>query len=141
MTNPSIADRIRDEALEEVASAHGAARDSRDERQDHLTDRLLRMYEKMQDATLAYMQVEGDTVREIKDGLARLEKQVDGFVKAFPEGDAEGHRRSHEDQIEKARDSKAFRKAIKLALAISSVLGIAIWIGVLVWKGFLLGPK
>src|SRR3990172_4934167 len=74
-------------AKEIASQVHGAARDDRDSRQDGLTARLLGMYERIQDAMLQHMTDERDTVREIKEGLARVEKQVAEFVKAFPDGD------------------------------------------------------
>src|ERR1035437_5081120 len=110
-----IFDKYREEAKEVATAAHGAARDDRDARQDGLTDRLLRMYDKIQDALLLNMSTQEDTVRDIKESLARVEKQVAGFVNAFPDGDVPGHLQDHKTRIEDARDKKIFWGKMKFA--------------------------
>jgi sugar-specific transcriptional regulator TrmB len=136
-----IVDKYREEAKEVATAAHGAARDDRDARQDGLTDRLLRMYDKIQDALLLNMTTQEDTVRDIKESIARVEKKVAEFVSAFPDGDVAGHLKDHETRIEEAKDKKVFWEKIKFTLAALALTAAASWIGVVAWKAFLIGPK
>ena len=136
-----IIDKYREEAKEVAAATHGAARDDRDARQDGLTDRLLRMYDKIQDALLLNMTTQEDTVRDIKESLARVEKQVSGFIKAFPEGDVAGHLLDHKTRIEDAKDKKIFWGKMRFAFWALVMSGATIWVLVVLWKAFLMGPK
>jgi len=135
-------DKYREEAKEVAAATHGAARDDRDARQDRLSDRLLGMYEKAQDAMFTRMAMEGDTVREIKEGLARVEKQVDEFVKAFPEGDPVKHRLGHEADLDFAKTKKYILTGVVVTVVAMLTVAAIVWvISVAVWPAFLHGPK
>ena len=99
MSEDSVIDKYREEAKEVAAAAHGAARDDKDARHDELFSRLLTLYEKLNEVIRQHMADEGQKVLELKEGLARVELKVDGFVAAFPAGDAVLHRLAHEAQI------------------------------------------
>lgn len=134
------AGKFRADAKEAAAEVHGAARDDKDMRTDRITARLLDMCIDLQTMVFDHMTNTGATVREIKDGLARVEKRVEEFVSAFPDGDAAQHRLAHEAQIEAAREKKEFWGKIKFTLIALVLTVVTGWIGVVVWKAFLLGP-
>lgn len=133
-------DRFREEAKEVAAEAHGAARHDKDMR-TRITAKLLDMVDHLQRDVVEHMKKEGETVRELKEGLARVEKKVDDFVDAFPDGDAVQHRLAHEGQIQTAREKREFWGKIKFTLVALALTAATGWIGVVVWKAFLLGPK
>jgi septation ring formation regulator EzrA len=135
-----IPDRFREEAKEVAAEAHGAARDDKDMRSDRITAKLLDMVDYLQRDVLDHMKQEGETVRELKEGLARVEAKVAEFVSAFPAGDAVQHRLAHEAQIEDAREKKEFWAKIKFTLVALVLTAVTGWIGFVVWRAFLLGP-
>ena len=64
------------------------------------------------------------------DRLSELEDRVDNLEKAFPNGDADGHRRYHELMIDDIESRKRLRQAIQektiSALIWSAVAGAAI---------------
>lgn len=124
-----------------AAEIHTVELDAKDMRTDRITAKLLDMVDRLQRDVLDYMKQEAETVRELKEGLARVEKRVEDFVSAFPAGDAIQHRLAHEAQIEAAREKKEFWGKIKFTLVALVLTAVTGWIGVVVWKAFLLGPK
>lgn len=114
--------------------------ESLDRREDGLTAKLLDMYDRLQQNVITHMQEEGETVREIKEGLARVEAKVEEIMTAFPEGGAK-HRLDHESLIDARKSSKQFWEKMKLVIATLVVGGLGTWITVIVWRAFLLGPK
>ncbi len=132
-------ERERDE---EVASnIHRAMRDVRDKAGDDLTAQLVGMVDRLQGRLLDHMLETRETVKDVKDGLTRVETKVTEFIAAFPNGDATLHRVAHENQICIAKERRLFWGRIKftfVALALTAVTG---WIAIVVWKAFLLGPK
>lgn len=134
-------DRLREDAMEVAAETHGAARDAKDTRTDLITAKLLDMVDRLQRDVVEHMKTEGEAVREVKEGLARVEAKVESFVQAFPSGDAIQHRLAHEAQIEATREKKEFWGKIKFTLVALVLTATTGWIGIVIWKAFLIGPK
>jgi flagellar biosynthesis/type III secretory pathway protein FliH len=63
------------------------------------------------------------------------------LAEAFPGGDAAGHRKGHEDEIQNANE----RKKTRLVLTIEILKGLAtafvLWAGYALWGAFLKGPS
>jgi hypothetical protein len=136
-----VPDKYREEAKEVALAAHGAARDDKDHRSDVLTARLLDMVVGLQRDVMDNIHKEGKAVQELKEGLARVERRVEEFVSAFPEGDAIRHRLEHEAREKKAKKKELFWDKIKFTLVAILLSGAVVWVGVVVWRAFLIGPK
>ena len=135
-----VPDKFREEAMEVAAAHHGAARDEKDQRSDRVTARLLDMCIDLQTKVFDHMTDTGGIVRELKEGLTRVEKKVEEFVTAFPDGDSIRHRMAHEAQIKAATNSDAFWGKLKFtfwALILTFSTG---WLGIVIWKAVLVGP-
>lgn len=63
------------------------------------------------------------------------------FKAAFPEADAEGHRRAHESWIAKEKQDKEFWLKLKQNTINWIVIAVLSWVGVILWAAFLQGPK
>lgn len=59
---------------------------------------------------------------------------------AFPAGDATGHRRTHEADIQRIEDSAAFWKTMRFEISRYGLLGFLGWAGYKLWASFLQGP-
>ena len=71
-----------------------------------------------------------------------IEKAVSkSMAAAFPEGDPDGHRISHELAIATARSRADLYEALKKEVAKYGILGLLGWAGVAIWHAFLQGPK
>lgn len=135
------------EARELRAINHGEARDDSDARKDRTTAALIDMLSVLQQETItnlksggaAVQELKGE-VRDLKDGLARVETSVGQFVKAFPGGDADEHRKYHDTRIQKAQDRHRLWQGMQLAIAIAAVVAVASWVIHVIWPAFLLGP-
>ena len=145
---PLNTDKYMEEAKELRAISHGAARDDSDARKDRTTASLIDMLRDLQHEVLINMKSGGAAVqdlkgevRDLKDGLLRVEASVKQFVKAFPGGDADEHRKDHEDKIQKARDRHRFWQGMQLALAIGATGAVAGWLIHVIWPAFLMGPS
>ena len=82
-------------------------------------------------------QIHDNTVvidKKITDGLASIRTE------AFPEGDADGHRRHHEAVIKSAEDRAAFWQTLRIELAKWGLVGFVAWAVVAIWQAFLQGP-
>ena len=62
------------------------------------------------------------------------------FKAAFPEGDAESHRKAHESWIAKDKAEKEFWLKIKTDAIKTVVVGVMVWAGMALWAAFLKGP-
>lgn len=62
------------------------------------------------------------------------------FKAAFPEGDAESHRRAHETWIAKAKAEQEFWTKLKGDAVRWAVIAALGWAGVALWAAFLKGP-
>ena len=138
----SITTERERERDEEVASnIHGAMRYVRDKSADAITAQLLNMVQMLQNRLLDHMLEEKETVKELKDGLGRVESKVVAFISAFPNGDAVLHRVAHETQICASKERHQFWSKIKFTLVALLLSGAAVWVGIVLWKAFLIGPK
>lgn len=63
------------------------------------------------------------------------------MLAAFPEGDADGHRRHHEAVIKAAEEKAEFWQAMRKKLGEWGVVGFAGWALYALWIAFLAGPK
>jgi len=135
-----LPDYFREEAEEVAAAGRGAARDDKDQRSDVLTARLLDMVVGLQRYVMENMRKEGDAVQELKKSLERVEKRVEEFMSAFPNGDANGHLRDHEERIKSAKKHEEFIEKMKFTISALLVTAGAVWAGIVLWKAFILGP-
>jgi hypothetical protein len=123
-----------------AAEEHAGQRDAKDQRSDVLTARLLDMVVGLQKDVMDNMRKEGAAVQELKEGLARVEKRVEDFVSAFPEGDAVQHRKVHEGQIEAAKKKELFWEKMKFTFWALVLSSMTLWLAVAAWRAFLMGP-
>lgn len=86
--------------------------------------------EKLSESTLSVIEKQNALIKELKDA----------FVKAFPEGDAESHRKAHEEWIEKDRADKEFWIKLKQNTINWVVIAILSWVGLVLWGAFVQGP-
>ena len=86
--------------------------------------------EKLSESTLTVIEKQNLLIREIKDA----------FTKAFPEGDAESHRKAHEAWIEKDKADREFWLKLKQNTINWIVIAILSWVGLVVWGAFVHGP-
>lgn len=86
--------------------------------------------EKLSESTLSVIEKQNALIKELKDA----------FVKAFPEGDAESHRKAHEEWIEKDRADKEFWVKLKQNTINWVVIAILSWVGLVLWGAFIQGP-
>ena len=86
--------------------------------------------EKLSESTLTVIEKQNLLIREIKEA----------FTKAFPEGDAESHRRAHEAWLDKDRADKEFWIKLKQNTINWVVIAILSWVGLVFWSAFIQGP-
>ena len=84
-------------------------------------------------------------VQQIHDNTVAIDKKLtDGLAsirtEAFPEGDADGHRRHHEAVIKAAEDRAMFWRGLRVELAKYGLIGFAGWAVYALWNAFLQGP-
>ena len=78
---------------------------------------------------------------ELNDGLAAQKTDLqDVLVRAFPEGDAAGHRRHHEAVIKAAEKRAKFWTDMAASVAKWGLVGLVGWMVNLAWQGLLQGP-
>jgi hypothetical protein len=92
---------------------------------------VLDRFAAMQTSTMALLQANTSTTNEIH----KL------FKEAFPQGDAQAHRKAHEHWIEKDKTDREFWLKLKQNTVNAIVLAAAGWIGLAVWAAFLKGPN
>lgn len=93
-----------------------------------LTDRVHEMSAKLDTHVQS---LPGERERIIKDVL----------TETVPNGDAAGHRKWHESEIERVKARTAFWLKMRDELAKWGLIGFAGWVVFQLWQGFLLGPK
>lgn len=86
--------------------------------------------EKLSESTLTVIEKQNVLIRDIKEA----------FTKAFPEGDAESHRKAHEAWIEKDKADQEFWLKLKQNTINWIVIAILSWVGLVVWGAFVQGP-
>lgn len=94
-------------------------------------DEMLRRQEALTQSTLAVVNKQNATLEEIH----KL------FKAAFPDGDAEMHRRAHEAWIRKTEKEEEFWLDVKKKAVAAALIGVGAWIMVALWVAFLQGPK
>jgi hypothetical protein len=78
---------------------------------------------------------------ELNEGLASQKQDLqDVLIKAFPEGDADGHRRHHEAVIKAAEDKAKFWEKMRYEITRAGLLGFLLWALSAVWQAALQGP-
>ena len=87
--------------------------------------------EKLSESTLSVIEKQNGLIKDLKEA----------FVKAFPEGDAESHRRAHEDWIEKDKAEREMWTKLKQNTINWVVIAVLSWIGLVLWGAFVQGPK
>lgn len=63
------------------------------------------------------------------------------FERSFPEGDPDGHRKVHENWIERAEAQAKFWETMKTELGKWGLIGFMGWVVYYLWLAFLQGPK
>lgn len=86
--------------------------------------------EKLSESTLTVIEKQNVLIRDIKEA----------FTKAFPEGDAEAHRRAHEEWLDKDKADKEFWIKLKQNTINWVVIAILSWVGLVLWGAFVQGP-
>ena len=86
--------------------------------------------ERLSESTLSVIEKQNALIKEMKDA----------FVKAFPEGDAESHRRAHEDWIQKDKSDREMWTKLKQNTINWVVVAALSWIGLVLWGAFVQGP-
>lgn len=61
-----------------------------------------------------------DQVAAMRDELADNTRKTDQILKGFPQGDPDGHRRYHEEVIQKMADNRKLRQELVMHLAKTS---------------------
>lgn len=97
------------------------------ERHEKLGERL----EHISESTLHAINLQNTTIQEIH----KL------FKAAFPEADAEGHRKAHESWMAKEKEDREFWLKLKQNTVNWGVIVLLGWIGLALWSAFLTGPK
>jgi len=89
-----------------------------------------RKVENLSASTLSVIEKQNVLIRDLKDA----------FIKAFPEGDAESHRRAHEDWIEKDKADREMWAKLKQNTINWVVVAALSWVGLVIWGAFVQGP-
>ena len=93
-------------------------------------EELTKRFDTMSQSTMNLLQANNQTVKDVHKM----------FKSAFPEGDAESHRRAHEQMIEKDKAEREFWMHLKKQVVAWGITAALAWFGMLVWAGFLKGP-
>jgi hypothetical protein len=86
------------------------------------------------------MKTEGVIIEDLKRGLVRVEKRVEDFLTAFPEGNGARHRIEHEAQRLETKERKELWSKLQFTLLALMLTALTAWLVIVVWKAFLLGP-
>jgi hypothetical protein len=70
-----------------------------------------------------------------------IKEEMHLITHAFPEGDADGHRRAHEAWVMKAEAQAKVWEDLKSSVIKWGVIGVLTFLAVAGWKSFILGPK
>jgi hypothetical protein len=74
------------------------------------------------------------------EALLLAEAVADLMLKAFPEGDPEGHRKDHEAQLRAVEARAEFWRKMLFEISKYGLLGVVGWLAVKIWVAFLAGP-
>lgn len=109
---------IRDELVE--------ARRSSEDKHSELVERM----ERMSQSTLNVINEQNRALQEIHTM----------FRRSIPEGDADAHRRAHENWMKKAEADAQFWVKLKQHVINWAVVAAMGWVGIALWAAFLRGP-
>lgn len=71
-----------------------------------------------------------------------IDRAIDkAMLKAFPQADAEGHKRAHEALIKQAEAKEKMWSELRMSVAKWGLLGLLGWAALSMWHTFLAGPK
>jgi len=80
--------------------------------------------------------------QHMADETRRLAEAVADVIKrSFPEGDADGHRKAHEQQMQTIAARAEFWKKLLFELSKYGLVGLAGWLTYAAWIALLKGPK
>ena len=91
---------------------------------------LVARHEALSQSTMELLRSNNQTTREIHAM----------FKAAFPNGDAESHRRAHEAWIEKDKSEREFWLHLKKQVVGWGMTAVTAWAAMLLWAGFVKGP-
>ena len=74
------------------------------------------------------------------EALLLAQAVVDLTLKAFPDGDPDGHRKAHESQMRAIEARAEFWKKMLFEITKYGVIGVVGWLAIKVWTAFLAGP-
>lgn len=74
------------------------------------------------------------------EALALAEAVVALTLKAFPEGDADGHRLAHLKQMEAIEARAEFWKKMLFEVSKYGLIGVVGWVALKLWTAFVAGP-
>ncbi len=94
-------------------------------------DELGKRFDAMQQSTASLLFENNRTTSEIH----KL------FKAAFPQGDAESHRKAHEAWMAKEREERAFWLKLKEDVIKWAVVAVLGWGGIALWAAFVKGPQ
>lgn len=63
------------------------------------------------------------------------------MIKSFPQGDADGHKKAHEEQMKAIEDRAKFWRSMLFEVTKYGLLGVVGWLALKLWVAFLAGPK
>lgn len=75
------------------------------------------------------------------EALALAEAVATLMIKSFPEGDADGHRKAHEAQMQAIEARAEFWRKMLFEVSKYGLLGVLGWLALKVWVAFLAGPE
>ena len=75
-----------------------------------------------------------------EDALALAAAVVALTLKAFPEGDADGHKKAHEAQMAAVEARAEFWQKLLFEVTKYGVFGVVGWLALKIWTAFLAGP-
>jgi len=84
-------------------------------------------------------------IHQVHESVQALDRKLDKGISslredAFPEGDADGHRRHHEAVIKAAEDRAKFWETMRVEIAKWGLIGFLGWALYNLWVSFLMGP-
>lgn len=100
-------------------------------------DELNAVLELMASLAAQIGQLNASIAQHRKDQQADLETVM---IRAFPDGDPEGHRRHHEAVVRAAEARAEFWAKMRFALSQWGLLGFLGWAAYQLWLAFLQGP-
>ena len=76
-----------------------------------------------------------DEALQLAEAVATL------MIKSFPEGDADGHRKAHEAQMQAIEARAEFWRKMLFEVSKYGLIGVLGWLAIKIWVAFLAGPS